>query len=93
MTDDPYAREIGRVTDSRGRAVVIGVNYDAVTVDTLRTRTGGTAELDSAKTEELAQLIVAATWQAAWQTAASLAAAAADQPGMVATEQAGDGDD
>jgi hypothetical protein len=36
--------------------------------------------LDSAKVEELAQLIVSATWQAAWQTAVSLGRAAAGLP-------------
>ena len=78
---DPYAREIGRLADSQGREVVVGVNYDTVTLRTLRTRTSGAVELDSAKVEELAQLLVSATWQAAWQTAASLARAAAGAPG------------
>jgi len=77
MTDNPYAREIGRLADSQGREVIVGVNYDTVTLRTLRTRTGGAVELDSAKVEELAQLIVSATWQAAWQTAVSLARAVA----------------
>ena len=78
---DPYAREIGRLADSQGRVVIVGVNYDTVTLRTLHTRTGGAVELDSAKVEELAQLIVSATWQAAWQTAVSLVRAAARAPG------------
>ncbi len=76
MSDDPYAREIGRLADSEDREVIVGVNYDTVT---LWTRIGG-VELDSAKVEELAQLLVSATWQAAWQTANSLGQAGAGLP-------------
>lgn len=75
MADNPFVREIGRLEDSQGRIVIVGVNYDTVTLRTLHTRTSGAVELDSAKVEELAQLLVAATWQAAWQTAESLARA------------------
>ena len=78
--DDPYVRETGRLEDERGRVVIVGVCYDTVTLRTLLVRPGQPpaacgVELDSAKVEELAQLLVAATWQAAWQTAESLARA------------------
>ena len=78
---DPYVREVGRLEDGQGRIVIVGVSYDTVTLRTLRTRTSGAVELDSARVEELAQLIISATWQAAWQTAASLARAVPGQPG------------
>jgi hypothetical protein len=74
MSDDPYVREVGRLADGQGRDVIIGVNYDTVTLQTLPDP-GATVELDSVQVEELAQLIVSATWQAAWQTAVSLARA------------------
>jgi hypothetical protein len=70
---DPYVREVGRVADSQGFELIVGVNYDAVT---LQTPAGPAVELGETLTEELAQLLVAATWQAAWQTAVSLARAA-----------------
>jgi hypothetical protein len=81
MAEDPYVREIGRITDSEGRRVIVGVNYDTVTLRTLRTRTNGAVELDETRVEELAQLLVAATWQAAWQTAADLRRAGIGAPG------------
>ena len=75
MADDPYVREIGRVADEQGREVIVGVNYDTVTLFTLH------VELDATRVEELARLIVEATWQASWQTAVSLTRATAGQPG------------
>ena len=63
---DAYVREVGRVADSQGREVIIGVNYDTVTLYSTH------VELDATRVEELAKLIVEATWQAAWQTAVSL---------------------
>jgi hypothetical protein len=74
MPDDPYVREIGRLTDDAGRVLIVGVGYDAVTLRTLRTRTSGAVELGPSQTEELAQLIVSAAWQAAWQTGADTGA-------------------
>jgi hypothetical protein len=81
MSDDPYVRKVGRLEDGRGRVVIVGVNYDAVT---LRNDGPGGVELDSSKVEELAQLLVAATWQASWQTAVSLTRAAAGAPDATA---------
>jgi hypothetical protein len=80
MGDDPYVREIGRITDSQGLVVVVGVNYDTVTLRILHPRTRPAVELDATRVEELAQLLVAATWQAAWQTAASLRQAGVGTP-------------
>ena len=65
----PYIREVGRVADSQGREVIVGVNYDTVTLYTTH------VELDATRVEELARLVVSATWQAAWQTAVNLAGA------------------
>ena len=69
---DAYIREVGRVADSCGREVIVGVNYDTVTLYTTH------VELDATRVEELARLVVAATWQAAWQTAVSLTRAVGD---------------
>jgi hypothetical protein len=77
VSTDPYIREIGRVEDSQGRILIVGVNFDAVT---LGLGGGGTVQLGSSQVEELAQMLVSATWQAAWQVAASLGAAAAQAP-------------
>ena len=67
MPDDPYVREIGRLTDDVGRVLIVGVDYDAVTFRTLHTRTGGAVALGMAQQEELGQLVIAAVWQAGWQ--------------------------
>jgi hypothetical protein len=67
MPDDPYVREIGRLADDVGREVIIGVDYDTVTLRTLHTRTGGAVALGMAQQEELGQLLIAAVWQAGWQ--------------------------
>jgi hypothetical protein len=76
VSDSPYIREINKITDSQGRELIVGVNYDAVTL-----RIGdASVDLGSTQVEELAQAVVSATWQASWQTAVSLARAAA-QPG------------
>jgi hypothetical protein len=85
MADDPFVREVGRLTDDAGRILIVGVSYDAVTLRTLHTRTRGAVELGASQTEELAQLLVAAAWQAAWQAGAAISAvrvgqAAGDTP-------------
>ncbi len=67
MSDDPYVRETGRITDDAGRILIVGVDHDAVTLRTLRTRTSGAVALDMARQEELGQLLIAAAWQAGWQ--------------------------
>jgi len=75
MADDPNIREIGRIEDERGRILIIGVNYGAVTLQTLqnpqtlRPRTDGPVTLSPGKIEEFARLYAAATWEAAWQAA------------------------
>jgi hypothetical protein len=60
---DPYVREVGTVTDMDGVPVVIGVDYDAVTI--------GSAALPAcftqAQAEEFAQLFISAVWQAGAQ--------------------------
>ncbi|HET9968526.1 MAG TPA: hypothetical protein VFQ68_09840 [Streptosporangiaceae bacterium] len=65
MSTDPHVREIGRIVDEQGRIVVVGVSCGTVTLRTLHTRTSGAVELGVTQVEELAQLIVSATWQAA----------------------------
>lgn len=62
---DPYVREIGRLTDDVGRVVIVGVDYGAVTLRTLHTRTSGAVALGCAQAEELGQLYVSACWAAA----------------------------
>ena len=76
MTDDPFVREIGRLEDDQGRILIVGVSYDAVT---LGLGGGGVMELGGSQTEELAQLIVSAAWQAAWQTGVSLSEVRVEQ--------------
>ena len=66
---DPHVREIDRLTDPAGREVIIGVNYDAVTVRTVHPADEA-VELGCSQMEELAQLVVSAAWQAGWQTGA-----------------------
>ena len=72
VADDPHVREIGRLQDGQGRIVIIGVDYDTVTLRTLRTRTSGAVTLTSTEAEEFAQLYLAACWQAARQSAAGV---------------------
>lgn len=79
MSTDPYIRETGRIEDSQGRVLIVGVDYDAVTLRTLHTRTGGAVELGGSQVEELAQLIVSATWQAAAQTGVDISAVRLEQ--------------
>jgi len=67
MPDDPYVREIGRITDDAGRILIVGVDYDAVTLRTLHTRTSGAVALGMAQQEELGQLVIAAARTAGWQ--------------------------
>ena len=67
MSEDPFVREIGRLTDDVGRVLVVGVDYDAVTLRTLHTRTSGAVALGMGQQEELGQLLIAAAWQAGWQ--------------------------
>jgi hypothetical protein len=82
--NDPHVREIGRLTDSQGRTVIIGVNDDAVTLRTLHTRTSGAVELGMMQQEELGQLLITAASQAGWRRgqmdAAQFAQGAADAP-------------
>ena len=85
MTNDPLVREIGRLTDDVGRVLIVGVDYDSVTLRTLHTRTSGAVALGPRQQEELGQLLIAAVWQAGWQrmkidAAIDLAAAQAGPP-------------
>lgn len=64
MSTDPHVREIGRIEDGEGRAVIVGVAHDAVTLQAVHPA-GEAVELGGSQTEELAQLLVSATWQAA----------------------------
>jgi imidazolonepropionase-like amidohydrolase len=77
VADNPYAREIGRIEDDQRRIVIVGVDHGTVTLRTLRTRTSGAVTLGAMQTEELAQLIVSATWHAAWALGAAAAREAA----------------
>ncbi len=65
MTDDPFVREIDRLTDDAGRVIVVGVDYGTVTLRTLRTRTSGAVALSPALAEEFGQLYVSACMAAA----------------------------
>lgn len=58
---DRYVREIGRVEDMDGRPLVVGVDYDTVTI--------GVHCFTAGQIEEVAQFIVRATWEAAQQKA------------------------
>jgi hypothetical protein len=65
----PYVRIVGSVADMDDITVGVGVDHDAVTI--------GERIFTLGQMEELAQLIVQATWQAAEQ-AAAMAAEASD---------------
>jgi hypothetical protein len=70
MTDDPFVREVGRVEDGQGRVLIVGVNYDAVTLRVTDPGDPGddpVAEFGMTQQEELGQQLIAAVWQAAWQ--------------------------
>ena len=67
MTDDPMVREIGRITDDVGRVLIVGVDYDAVTLQVLHNGIGGAVALGMGQQEEFGQLLIAAVWQAGWQ--------------------------
>ncbi len=60
---DPHVREVGRLDDGGDVAVplAVGVNYGTVTIGCGAIRW----TLSVTAVEELAQLLVAATWQAA----------------------------
>jgi len=64
---DPHVRVVGRLADEQGREVIVGVDYDTVTLRTLHTRTDGAVTLASHQAEEFAQMYVAACWEAAAQ--------------------------
>ena len=57
MTADPRIRTLGHVADIDGRHIPVGVDYDTVSILGYR--------LTRASVEELAHLIVAASWEAA----------------------------
>lgn len=78
MSDDRYVREIGRLEDDQGRIVIVGVAHDAVTLQAVHPD-GEAVELGASQTEELAQLIVSAAWQSAWQTGSDLSTIRVEQ--------------
>ena len=53
---DPYVREVGSVEDIDGVDILVGVDYDSVTI--------GMRRFSRTQTEELAQLFAAACWEA-----------------------------
>ena len=58
---DPNVRELGRVTDIDDAALIVGVDYDTVSVGAVF---GYSWRLDLAQAEEFARLFVSACWQA-----------------------------
>lgn len=70
MADDPYVREVGRLEDGQGRILIVGVDYDTVT---LGLGGGGAVTLTFSEAEEFAQLYLSACWQAGRQSAAGVA--------------------
>lgn len=61
MAPDPRVRQVGRFEDMHGTTVIVGVDYDAITVSVGLTP----ATLTRAQAEEFAQLFIAACWEAA----------------------------
>ncbi len=64
---DPYVRQVGDpVEDSGGQPdLVIGVDYDTVTIHAGRWVSGGGYRLDAAQAEDFAALFTRACWEAA----------------------------
>lgn len=63
---DPRVRRIGEVLDVNGRPLIVGVDYDTVTLEgALPMR------LSAYGAEEFGQLYIRACWEAAAQTSAS----------------------
>jgi hypothetical protein len=58
---DPHVRRVGEVFDVDERPVIVGVDYDTVSIGA----GGAEVHLEAAACEELAQLFVSACWQAA----------------------------
>ena len=65
---DRHVRRIGEVYDIDERPVIVGVDYDTVSL----TVGGMEARLTQGQAEEFAQFFVSACWQAAAQTPAVL---------------------
>ena len=66
---DPRVRELGRMTSLDGMPVVIGVDYDSVTIHAGEFVSGGGIRLECVQAEEFARLFVASCWLAAAQCA------------------------
>jgi hypothetical protein len=56
---DKYVREVGRVEDESEAALIVGVDYDTVTIQG--------RHLTASQAEEFGALFVSAVWQAAQQ--------------------------
>jgi hypothetical protein len=67
---DPYAREIGRIEDIGGQPVIVGVDYDTVTIEG-----GQPLRLTPYMLDEFAQLFTRACWEAGAQQGAAPASA------------------
>jgi hypothetical protein len=64
MAHDPRIRDTGQVFDIDGQLLDVGVDYDTVTLGEPG-QPGKRWRFTRAQVEELAQLIVAASWEAA----------------------------
>jgi hypothetical protein len=65
MAPDPRVRKLGEVEDIDGQGLSVGVDYDTVSIGLAEF--GRTWCFTRAQVEELAHLIVAASWEAADQ--------------------------
>ncbi len=63
---DPNVRDVGEVEDIDGFVLVVGVDFDTVTLSS-RGERGAEWRLPQAAAEEFARLFVSASWQAARQ--------------------------
>ena len=66
---DPYGREVGRMTDLDGMTVILGLDYDSVTIHAGTFTPGGGIRLESLQADEFAQLYSRACWEAGAQAA------------------------
>jgi hypothetical protein len=65
---DPKVRPVGDLSDHDGITVIVGVDYDTVTIHKGIFTSGGGIRLSLAQAEEFAKLFAAAVWQAQQQS-------------------------
>lgn len=77
----PYVRPVGGLADFDGMTVVVGVDYDTVTIHQGAFQSGGGIRLSAGQAEEFARLFVSACQQAGQQQGLMAGEASRPAPG------------